>query len=122
MSSNHSPIDTKKIKKLLLISITGNIIFLLTYEITAIINGASGVFCFLVFLPFLNIISLVMDIRTYLKLRNPEPEKIISSLQFTSILEIGTTATGNIISLVTGVMIMTKLEQANEKKTGIGIT
>src|SRR5437763_372219 len=113
MLTNHSPFNAKKIRKLLVISMMGNIIFILAYEILAVIVGIGtyGVFCFLVFLPILNILSLIMDIRAYFKLKNPDPEKIIGTLQFTSILEIGTTATGNIISLVTGVLIMTNLKK-----------
>jgi hypothetical protein len=112
---NHSPFDSKKIKKLLLISIAGNIIFLFAYEIIALVVGIGtyGVFCFLVFLPVLNVISLIMDLRAYFKMKNPVPDQIISTLQFTAILEIGTTATGNIISLITGVLILTNLEKAS---------
>lgn len=113
---NHSPFDSKKIRKLLLISIAGNIIFLLTYEILAVTigTGAFGILIFLISLSALNILSLIIDIRTYLKLKNPDPLKIISSIQYTSILEIGTAATGNIISLITGVLILTNLEKFSE--------
>ncbi len=52
-----------------------------------------------------------MDMRTFVKLKNPDQSKIINTIQFTSIIEIGTTATGNIISLITGVLILTNMEK-----------
>jgi len=96
----------------------GNILFILAYGTVAVLarNGNNMLFCFLAFLPVLNIVCFIMDLRTYSKLNNPDPMKIIGTIQFTAILEIGTTATGNIISLITGVLIMAKLEKVEEIK------
>ncbi len=59
--------------------------------------------------PLINAVSCVMDFMAYNKLNKLNLTGTFSTMQFAAILEIVTVLSGNIVSVIFGIMILTYL-------------
>jgi hypothetical protein len=68
------------------------------------------------FLPLLNLACCIMDFITYSRLNSPS-KGILSSVRTAAILDITSIITGNVISLILGIITLTSLDAANLKES-----
>lgn len=109
------PSEIQTSKTFFLISGIVNILILLGWSGGTIISGlvTCGVGCLIGFIPLLNLAACIMDFLTYNKLNSLDRGGTFNSMQVAAILDIVTIITGNIISLVFGIVILSYLN--NEK-------
>ncbi len=94
------------LKIFFLISAILNILFGITWVIYTIVGGiiSCGIGCLFGIFPVVNIIACVMDFVAYNKINNQNKTGTYSSIQFAAIFDIITIITGNIVSMVFGVI------------------
>ncbi len=68
-----------------------------------------GIGCLLGVVPLINAVSCIMDFMAYNKLNKLNLTGTFSTMQFAAILEIVTVISGNIVSVVFGILILTYL-------------
>ena len=105
------PSELQTSKTFFLISGIVNILVLLGWGGTTIFTGlvTCGIGCLFGVVPIINIVSCILDFMAYSKLNNLDTPGTYKSLQFASILEIVTILTGNIVSLIFGVINLNNL-------------
>ncbi len=103
------PSELQTCKTFFLISGIVNILVLLGWGGTTIFTGlvTCGIGCLIGFVPLINLMSCILDFMTYNKLNNLTVPGLYSSMQFTAIVEIVTILSGNIVSLIFGILILT---------------
>lgn len=96
------------LKTFALISAILNIIFGIGWIIYTIILGAMtcGIMCLFGLIPAVNIIACIMDFIAYTKLNNQNQTGTFGTVQFAAIFDIITILTGNIASMVFGIMAL----------------
>lgn len=99
-----SEIQTSKI--FFLISAIINILAFLGWGGTTLIGGIAtcGFGCLIGLLPIINVVGCVMDFIAYNKLNKLNVSGTFSTVQFASIIQIITILTGNVVSLIFGII------------------
>jgi hypothetical protein len=105
------------LKTFALISAILNIIFALTWIVYTVALGAitCGIMCVFGFIPVINIIACIMDFITYSKLNNQNQTGTFGTIQFTAIFDIITVLTGNIASMIFGIIALIFLNNTEVK-------
>jgi hypothetical protein len=100
------PSELQTSKTFFLVSAIVNILVFLGWGGTTIFTGlvTCGIGCLFGIVPLINIVSCVMDFMAYNKLNNLTSPDTYKTMQFASILEIVTILTGNVISMVFGIL------------------
>ncbi|MEO6693684.1 MAG: hypothetical protein ABIY50_05455 [Ignavibacteria bacterium] len=114
---NSIPTELQTAKTFFLISGIINILGFLGWGGSTILGGIAtcGAGCLLVFLPAINIISCIMDFIAYSKLNHLNQKGTFGTIQTAAIFQIVTILTGNIVSLIFGIVIMTYLSKDHVK-------
>ena len=105
------PSELQTSKTFFLISGIINILVLLGWGGTTIFTGlvTCGIGCLFGVVPVINIVSCILDFMAYNRLSNLDVPGTYKTLQFASILEIVTILTGNIVSLIFGIINLNNL-------------
>lgn len=105
------------LKTFALISAILNILFGFGWLIYTIIGGliTCGFGCLFGVIPVINIIACVMDFISYNKLNEMNKTGTYSSVQFSSIFDIITILTGNIASMIFGIIGLVFLNNTEVK-------
>jgi hypothetical protein len=105
------PSELQTSKTFFLISGIVNILVLLGWSGTTILGGlvTCGIGCLIGFVPLINLACSIMDFIAYNKLEKLDRVSTYQTLQFAAIMEIITILSGNIVSLVFGIMTLTYL-------------
>lgn len=74
-----------------------------------------GIGCLIGFLPILNIIAAVMDFIAFSKLNNLNQTGTYGTVNTAAIFDIVTILTGNIVSLVFGILVLTFIQKEDFK-------
>jgi len=100
-----------------LISAMLNILFAIGWIVYTILGGivTCGIACLFGIIPVINIIACVMDFISYNKLNNLNQSGTYSSVQFAAIFDIITFISGNIASMIFGIIALTYLNNAELK-------
>lgn len=111
------PSEIQSTKIFFLISAIVNILIFLGWGGTTLFTGAitCGFGCFMGLIPIINVIGCVMDFIAYNKLNNLNQTGTFSTVQFASIVQIVTILTGNIVSLIFGIITLQNLSKDNIK-------
>ncbi len=107
------PSELQTSKTFFLISGIVNILVFLGWGGTTLIGGmvTCGFGCLLGIVPLINVLSCVFDFMAFNKLNKLNITGTYSTMQFAAVLEIVTILSGNIVSLVFGIMNMTYLNK-----------
>lgn len=110
-----SEIQTSKI--FFLISAIINILAFLGWGGTTLIGGVvtCGFGCLIGLLPIINVVGCVMDFIAYNKLNKLNVSGTFSTVQFAAIVQIITILTGNIVSLIFGIITLQNLSKDTVK-------
>jgi hypothetical protein len=105
------PSELKNAKTFFLISGIVNILVILGWSGTTIIGGlvTCGIGCLFGIIPLINLACCIMDFIAYNKLNTLNRIDTFSSMQFAAILEIVTILSGNVVSLVFGILTLSYL-------------
>lgn len=108
------PSELQTSKTFFLISGIVNILVFLGWGGTTLLGGlvTCGIGCLLGIVPLINVISCIMDFTAYNKLNKLDVTGTFSTMQFAAILEIITVISGNIVSVIFGIIILTYLNNA----------
>ncbi len=114
---NTMPTELQTAKTFFLVSAIINILGFLGWGGSTIIGGIAscGIGCLLGFLPVVNIISSVMDFIAYNKLNTLNQKGTFSTIQTAAVFQIVTIITGNIVSFIFGIIIMSYLNKDEVK-------
>ena len=114
---NDMPQSLNLLKIFALVSAIMNIIFALSWIVYTIIGGviSCGIGCLLGIFPVINIIACVMDFIAFNKLNGLSQGGTYGSVQFASIFDIITFLTGNVVSMIFGIMGLIYLNQDETK-------
>lgn len=112
---NIMPSELNTSKTFFLISGIVNILVLLGWGGTTIIGGIAtcGFGCLLGAIPIINVVCCILDFMAYNKLNSMNKPGIISTMQYTAIMEIVTIITGNVVSTIFGILILTYINNEN---------
>jgi hypothetical protein len=111
------PSQLKTVKTFFLTSGIVNILILLGWSGGSLIGGLAGsVFtcglsCLLVFVPLINIAAYIMDFIAYNKLNGLDKTDTFKTIQFAAILDIVSILSGNIISLIFGIITLSYISE-----------
>lgn len=85
---------------------------------TTILGGLStcGIGCILGFLPIINLIACILDFMAYSKLNNLNQPGTASTMKNAAIMDIVTILTGNVVSLIFGILILQYLNNPHVDK------
>ncbi len=102
------PSELNTCKTFFLVSGIVNIMVLLGWGGTTFFTGlvTCGFGCLIGFIPLINIVSCILDFMAYNKLNNLATPGLYSTMQFTAIVEIVTILSGNVVSLIFGILIL----------------
>lgn len=105
------PSELQTSKTFFLISGIVNILVLLGWGGTTIFTGlvTCGIGCIFGIVPIINIVSCILDFMAYNKLNNLTMPGTYKTMQFAAILEIVTILSGNVVSLVFGIINLNNL-------------
>jgi hypothetical protein len=103
---NPSEIQTSKI--FFLISAIINVLAFLGWGGTTLIGGAitCGFGCLIGLLPVINVVGCVMDFIAYNKLNKLNQTGTYGTVQFAAIIQIISILTGNVVSLIFGIITL----------------
>jgi hypothetical protein len=105
------------IKIFSLISAILNILFALGWIFYTIFAGVitCGIACLFGIIPVINIIACIMDFISYTKLNNLNQSGTFSTVQFAAIFDIITFLSGNIASMIFGIIAIIYLNNPETK-------
>jgi len=105
------------LKIFFLISAILNILFGISWVVYTLIGGiiTCGIGCLFGIIPVLNIIACVMDFVAYNKLNSQNRTGTYGSVQFAAIFDIVTVITGNIASMIFGIIALVFLNNNDVK-------
>lgn len=114
---NTMPTELQTAKTFFLVSAIINILGFLGWGSSTVIGGIAscGIGCLLGFLPVVNIVSSVMDFIAYNKLNTLSQKGTFSTLQTAAVFQIVTIITGNVVSFIFGIIIMSYLNKDEVK-------
>lgn len=107
------PSELQTSKTFFLISGIMNILVFLGWSGTTILGGliTCGIGCLVGIVPLINIVCCIMDFMAYNKLNTLNRVDTHGTMQFTAILEIVTILSGNIVSMIFGIITLTHLNK-----------
>jgi hypothetical protein len=107
------PSELQTSKTFFLISGIVNILILLGWSGTTIIGGlvTCGIGCLFGLVPVINLVSCIMDFIAYNKLNTLNRMDTHGTMQFAAILEIVTILSGNVVSLIFGILTLTYINK-----------
>ena len=102
------PSEINTAKTFFLVSAILNILFALGLGTWSFFLGAfsCGIGCIAFIAPIINIVSCVMDFMAYNKLNTLDRTGTLNTMQTAAIWEIVTILTGNVVSMVFGIIIL----------------
>ena len=102
-------------KTFFIISGITNILVLLGWSGGSIFGGllTCGAGCLLLFVPIVNVAACILDFLAYGKLNSLDKTDTFKTMQFAAILDIVSVLSGNIISLIFGIMILNYLSETD---------
>jgi hypothetical protein len=105
------------IKIFFMISAIVNIVFSVGWIIYVILGGivTCGIACLFGAIPAINIIACIMDFIAYTKLNDQNRGGTYSSVQFAAIFDIVCVITGNMASMIFGIISLVYLNNAELK-------
>lgn len=111
------PSELQSAKSFFLISAIINILGFLGWGTSTVVGGiiSCGIGCLVGFLPVVNIISSVMDFIAYNKLNTLNQKGTFSTVQTAAIMQIVTIITGNVVSFIFGIIILSYLNNEENK-------
>ena len=111
------PSEIQTTKTFLLISAIVNIFIFLGWGGTALFTGivTCGFGCFMGLVPIINVIGCVMDFIAYNKLNSLKQSGTYGTVQFAAIIQIVTILTGNIVSMIFGIITLQNLGKDSVK-------
>lgn len=111
------PSELQNARTFFLISAIMNILVMLGWGTTTIMGGlvTCGIGCLMGALPLVNVISCVLDFIAYNKLNNLNRYDTYKTMQTAAIMDIVTIITGNVVSLVFGILTLNYLGNENVK-------
>lgn len=114
---NNLPSELQTAKTFFLVSGIINILGFLGWGSSTVVGGIAtcGVGCLIGFLPVINIISCIMDFIAYNKLNNLNQKGTFGTIQTAAVFQIVTILTGNIVSFIFGIVILTYLSKEHVK-------
>jgi len=103
------PSELNTSKTFFLISGIVNILVLLGWGGTTFFTGlvTCGIGCLIGFVPLINLVSCILDFMAYNKLNSLTSAGMYNTMQFTAIVEIVTILSGNVVSLIFGILTLT---------------
>ena len=107
------------LKIFFLISGILNILFATGWSGYTLIGGliTCGIGCLFGAIPVINVIACVMDFVTYNRLNRMNKTGTYNTIQFTAIFDIVTILTGNVASMVFGIVALVFLNNEETKKS-----
>jgi len=107
------PAELQSARTFFLISAIINILAFLGWGTSTIIGGivSCGLGCLIGFLPVVNIISCIMDFLAYNKLNSLNQRGTFGTVQTAAVFQIVTIVTGNIVSFIFGIVIMSYMNK-----------
>ncbi|MBL7129375.1 MAG: hypothetical protein ISS16_10395 [Ignavibacteria bacterium] len=111
------PSEIQTTRTFFLISAIVNIFIFLGWGGTALFTGivTCGFGCFMGLIPVINVIGCVMDFIAYNKLNSLKQSGTYGTVQFAAIIQIVTILTGNIVSMIFGIITLQNLGKDNMK-------
>jgi hypothetical protein len=111
------PSELQISKTFFLISGIVNILILLGWSCTSILGGlfTCGIGCLIGIVPMINLVCCIMDFIAYTKLNTLNRLETYGSMQFAAVLEIVTIISGNIVSLIFGIMTLSHINKEEVK-------
>ena len=111
------PSDLQTSKTFFLVSGIINILVLFGWGTNAIIGGifTCGLGCVLGFLPVINLVGVIMDFIAYDRLNSLNHTGTFNTIQTASIIQIITILTGNIVSMIFGILTLQNLNKEEVK-------
>jgi hypothetical protein len=111
------PSEIQSSRTFFLISAIVNILIFLGWGGTAFFTGVvtCGFGCFMGLIPVINVIGCVMDFIAYNKLNKLNQSGTFGTVQFSAIVQIVTILTGNIVSMIFGIITLQNLGKDNIK-------
>lgn len=105
------PTELQTTKTFFLISGIINICILLGWSGWTILGGlvTCGVGCLMGFIPLINLVACIMDFLAYTKLNSLNQPGLFKTIQLTAIIDIVTILSGNVVSLIFGILILNYL-------------
>lgn len=105
------PTELQSARTFFLVSAIINILAFFGWGTSTIIGGIAscGIGCMMGFLPVINLVSCIMDFIAYNKLNSLNQRGTYGTVQTASIFQIITIVTGNIVSFIFGIIIMSYL-------------
>jgi hypothetical protein len=102
------PSELNTSKTFFLISAIVNILILLGWGGTTVLGGIAtcGIGCLLGALPILNLVSCILDFMAYSKLNSMNQPGTAGTMKNAAIMDIVTVVTGNVVSLIFGILIL----------------
>jgi len=110
---NNMPSELQSSKTFFLVSGIINILGFLGWGSSTVIGGIAtcGVGCLMGFLPVINVVSCIMDFIAYNKLNKLNQKGTFGTIQTAAIFQIITILTGNIVSFIFGILILSYLSK-----------
>ncbi len=107
------PSQLQSAKTFFLISGIVNILVLLGWGGGSIFGGllTCGAGCLFLFVPAINVVACILDFIAYGKLNSLDKTGTFKTMQTTAILDIVSVLSGNVISLIFGIMILNYLSE-----------
>lgn len=111
------PSEIQSSRTFFLISAIVNIFIFLGWGGTAFFTGivTCGFGCFMGLIPVINVIGCVMDFIAYNKLNKLNQSGTFGTVQFAAIVQIVTILTGNIVSMIFGIITLQNLGKESMK-------
>lgn len=111
------PTELQSAKTFFLVSAIINILAFLGWGTSTVIGGimSCGIGCLVGFLPVINIVSSVMDFISYNKLNTLNQKGTFGTMQTAAIFQIVTIITGNVVSFIFGILIISYLNKDEVK-------
>jgi hypothetical protein len=107
------PQEVQTARTFFLVSGIINILYFLGWGGGTIIGGLAtcGIGCITAFFPFITVVAAIFDFMAYNKLNNLNMPGTYGTVKTAAILDIITIASGNVVSMIFGILILTNLDK-----------
>lgn len=114
---NNSEQEINLLRMFALISGILNAVFAVTWVAYTLLFGlvTCGLMCIFGLIPAINIIACIMDFITYNKLNNRNQRGTFGTIQFAAIFDIVSVLTGNIASMIFGIITLVYINNQDLK-------
>jgi hypothetical protein len=112
------PSSISTAKTFFLVSAILNLLYSLFWIFYVLVLGTAtcGIGCIFFIIPVVNIVACIMDFIAYNKLNTLTAYGTYNSMQFASIMDIASSFTGNVVSMVFGIITLINLNQDETKR------